>query len=186
MIELVPRFISDRQKFEIGESNMKFAQSRPLNTGFTTLFICEKGWAVVRLYNKRFLFREGDILNAYWDMCPIFEKISEDFLSYYCMMSEEFCYQIYRNMSVDFCNFAYQYPVMTPTKEQHTQLALWLKENLWLTENLADMRLYTTVKNNLENLYIVIDSESQKILKRSPAPSCPVLGRFYVNLEAYL
>ena len=161
MIQLEPEFFSGKKPFVMGETNLRGQTKRLLKTGYNALFICQNGWAVVLLYNKNYLFRKGDILNANWDMRPVFLKVSEDFSTYYCLMSEPFFYAVFNQVSGSFCDLTYSFPVLTPNKEQSEQLVLWIKQIKWFNDMEINSHHETMVKNTMHNLFLMIDSELQ-------------------------
>lgn len=159
MVQLEPIFFSEKKSFAMGETSLQAQTKRLLKTGYNTLFVCQKGWAVVSLYNKNYLFREGEIINANWDMRPIFLKVSADFSTYYCLMSEPFFYAVFNQVSGAFCDFTYTFPVLTPTKEQAKQLTSWLNHVLWLNTQVSNAHIDTLIKNSMHNMFLMIDSE---------------------------
>lgn len=182
-MELDPNFTSEKEGYLIGFSSMKNQLMKPLTVGSTTLFICSSGWAIVLLYNKKQLLRKGDILLANWDMHPIFVKVSNDFSSFYCMMSETIFYDVFRNISNSFCHFTYNYPVLRPTHEQAKQLINWLQQLLWLEKNIAEKTAKRAlITSYLQNLMLVIDTEIQKA---SQIHSMTVMPRQLEILRAF-
>ena len=159
MVQLEPTFFSGKKPFVMSETSLQGQTKRLLKTGYNALFICQNGWAVVSLYNKNYLFRKGDILNANWDMRPVFLKVSEDFSTYYCLMSEPFFYFVFNQVSGAFCDFTYTFPVLTPNTEQTEQLALWIKQIRWINTFESNSHRETIIKNAMHNLFLMIDSE---------------------------
>ena len=173
----------------MGLTTMQGQTMRLLETAYNTLFICHKGWALVSLYNKKHLFRAGDILNANWDMRPVFLKVSDDFSTYYCLMAENFFYDVFRNVSGTFCDFTYTYPVLKVSTDQSLQLSAWLQGVLWFDKNGSINSKNTLLKNYMQNLFLVIDAELQKIAKDTPLLHMPrpmeIIRAFGILLEKF-
>jgi len=187
MIEIEPTFISENKVFAMGQISLKEHSMRLLNPAFTTVFICQSGWAIVSLYNKKYLFKKGDILIAYWDMRPVFLKVSESFITYYCMMSESLCYDTFQNISSSFCDLVYAYPVLKTPVEFVELLSHWIEEVLWINNNMLGNSRELLIKNSIQNLFLVIDSESQKIVSPNDLPAMPraqeIVRQFCILLE---
>jgi len=173
----------------MGETNLQGQTKRLLKTGYNTLFICQNGWAVVSLYNKNYLFLKGDILNANWDMRPIFLKVSSDFSTYYCLMSESFFYVVFNQVSGSFCDFTYSFPILTPSQEQSIQLYMWLEQIQWINTLNSNPHRQTLIKNLMHNLFLIIDAELQNRASNTPLSALPrtlqILREFGILLEKY-
>jgi len=189
MIRQAPQFSNEKREFAMGHSTMQGQTSQALETGYNTLFICQSGWALVSLYNKKHLFRAGDILNANWDMRPVFLKVSSDFSTYYCLMGESFFYDVFRGVSGSFCNFTYTHPVLMISAEHSAQLSPWLQQVIWLDKNASGNNRTILVKNYMHSLFLVIDAELQKIASITPLSPMPrameIIREFGTLLEKY-
>jgi AraC family transcriptional activator of pobA len=189
MLELEPIFSTEKRAFAMGETNLHGQTKRLLKTGYNTLFICQNGWAVVSLYNKNYLFRKGDILNANWDMRPIFLKVSSDFSTYYCLMSESFFYVVFNQVSGSFCDFTYSFPILTLSQEQSIQLYMWLEQIQWINALNSNPHRQTLIKNLMHNLFLIIDAELQNRASNTPLSALPrtlqILREFGILLEKY-
>lgn len=189
MIDLVPTFIHEKKEFVMGLTSLQDKTIRPLETGYNTLFICQTGWAVVSLYNKKHLLRAGDVLNANWDMRPVFLKVSADFSTYYCLMAESFFYDVFRGVSGSFCDFTYTYPILRVSSEQSVQLSAWLQQLVWIDKNSSDRTRNQLVKYYMHSLFIFIDAELQKIASVTPLLPMPrameIIREFGSLLEKY-
>jgi len=189
MVQLEPTFFSEKKAFAMGNTNLHNQTKRLLKTGYNTLFICQKGWAVVSLYNKNYLFREGDVINANWDMRPVFLKVSADFSTYYCLMSEPFFYAVFNQVSGAFCDFTYTFPVLKPTPEQSVQLTSWLNHVLWLSALVSNTHRDLLIKNSMHNLFLIIDAELHIRAESTPLTALPralqILRNFGNLLEKF-
>lgn len=146
----------------LGYSSMKEFLMKPFNTGSTTLFICQSGSAIVLLYNKKYIFKKGDILIANWDMHPVFLRTSREFSTFFCVLSESVFFDVFRNISDSFCQFVFNYPIFKLTAEQTLQLTLWLKQFSWISQTTNNPQKQRIVINYLQSLMLVIDLETQR------------------------
>lgn len=189
MIDLKPAFFNEKKAYDMGQTNMTGQTKRLLKTGYNTLFICQTGWAVVSLYNKNYLFKAGEVFNANWNMRPVFVRVSDDFSTYFCLMAEAFFYDVFRNVNVSFCDFTFTYPIFEPSTEQSIQLALWLKQVMWIYTHSMSNNKDALVKNYMNSLFLIIDTEIQKIISRTTLPRMPrpleILREFGSLLEKY-
>lgn len=173
MIDIAPQFIKENLPFFMGKSRLEGVAMRPLETGYNTLYICQSGWAIVSLYNKRHLFRKGDLLNANWDMRPVVLATSGDFSTYYCVMAEEFFYDVFRHISGAFCDFTYSTPILRPQQEQAKVLHDWLDHTCWIDRTFSGNPKLLMVKNQMENLFLAIDIELSRLTSENPPPALP-------------
>jgi len=189
MVQLEPAFFSEKKAFVMSETNLDGQLKRLLKTGYNALFICQRGWAVVSLYNKNYLFRQGDILNANWDMRPIFLRVSADFSTYYCLMSESFFYIVFKQVSGSFCDFAYTFPIFTPSTEQSEHLSSWLAQVKWLDSLESNAHRDALIINSMHNLFLMIDAELHVKCENTPLQPLPralqILREFGNLLEKY-
>lgn len=153
-----------REGFLLGQMNMKDSLMEPIDVGNCTIFICQSGSATVLLYNQIQHFKRGNILIANWDMHPIFTSTSEDFDTTFCKISDEFFYEMFRDVSNTYCQFTYNYPIHILNKNQTEQLELWLKQVIWISNTKIENKEKVII-NYLRSLILVIDNEIQAISK---------------------
>ncbi|WP_434502143.1 helix-turn-helix domain-containing protein [Prevotella sp.] len=189
MIDIEPIFFTEKKAYAMGQTNLNGQTKRLLKTGYNTLFICQTGWAVISLYNKNYLFRAGEVFNANWDMRPVVLRVSDDFSTYYCLMSESFFYDVFRNVNGSFCDFTFTYPIFKPSIEQSEQLELWLKQIMWLYKHSECSNIDVLIKNYINSLFLIIDSEIQKNIPHTNLRHMPrsleILRQFGSLLEKY-
>lgn len=171
-------------------TNMKAQLMQPLDVGCSTLMICHSGWAVVLLYNKKQLFRKGDILIANWDMHPVFLNTSNHFSTFYYTMPEDVFYDVFRHISNAFCQFTYNYPIFKLTTEQSLQLSHWVEQVLWINKNISSPSRNALYINYLQSLMYAIDEEIQKISRTLPIITMPrqleILREFGALLQTHI
>lgn len=181
--------ISPNTKLIIGNTNMVSYLNKVLDVGFTTLFICMEGEAEILLYGKKHKFRKGDILTSYCDMQLKFNWVSENFSTFFCRMNEAFCYEVFHNMSANFCDFSYKYPIIPSKPEYQELLSDWVKQVNWVWNNYYINKALNVLKNNIENLFTVIDIEIMRFLEITSLPVMPrsreILREFGVLIERF-
>lgn len=138
---------------------------KPFDVGNCSIFICTSGQSIVLLYNKKHVFKKGDVLIANWDMHPVFLTVSKEFSTDFCKMSEKIFFHVFRNISYSFCQFTYNYPIFNLSNDQLHQLDSWRDQLSWINNNSRDEQRKNLITNYLESLMLVIDYE---ILKISP------------------
>lgn len=181
--------ISPNLELIIGNTNMASDLNTISDIGFTTLFICMEGEAVILLYGKKHIFRKGDILTSYWDMQLSFNWVSDRFSTFFCKMNEAFCYEVFHNISADFCKFANKYPIIPSHSEYQELLSNWVKQVNWVWSNYDINKSINILKNNIENLFTVIDIEILKFLETTSLPIMPrareILRDFGILIEQF-
>ncbi|MEG2947143.1 MAG: AraC family transcriptional regulator [Bacteroidales bacterium] len=181
--------VSPNTELIIGNTNMASYLNKVVDIGFTTLFICMEGEAEILLYGKKYKFRKGDILTSYWDMQLTFNRVSESFSTFFCRMNEAFCYEVFQNMSANFCDFSYEYPVIPSKPEYQTLLFDWVKQVNWIWNNYDMNKVLNILKNNIENLFTVIDIEIQRFFEITSLPVMPrareILREFGILIERF-
>jgi AraC family transcriptional regulator, transcriptional activator of pobA len=165
--------IDKEADFYWGTTNLQTELKHTLDVGNSTLFFCIEGTATALLYNKKHIFRKGDILIANWDMHPVFLNASKNFSTNFCKMSDEVFYEIFRNVSSNFCQFTYNYPIFKLTKEQSHQLKIWIDQLAWLYENYNGENRKQLIINYLQSLVMVVDNEIHKIIRIIPLKAMP-------------
>lgn len=178
------------ESFFLGQTDLKTELMQPLNVGISTLLICNSGRALVVLYNKKQLFKKGDVLIANWDMHPVFLKVSKDFSTDYFKMSDDMFYEVFRNVSNSFCQFAYNYPIFRLMPEQLHQLKLWTEQVSWLNNHHHGVQKKKLIINYLQCLMLVIDEEILKNSQRLPLAAMPrqleILREFGALLQSHV
>ncbi|MEG1617317.1 MAG: helix-turn-helix domain-containing protein [Bacteroidales bacterium] len=181
--------VSPNTELIIGNTNMVSYLNKVVDVGFTTLFICMEGEAEILLYGKKHLFRKGDILTCYWDMQLKLNWVSEHFSTFFCRMNEAFCYEVFQNMSANFCEFSYEYPIIPSKPEYKELLSDWVKQVNWVWNRYDITKSLNILKNNIENLFRVIDIEIQRFLEVTALPVMPrareILREFGILIERY-
>lgn len=171
----------DMQKgFHIGSITEQ--TNNPIQIGFSTLFICRKGQAIISIYGKKHILKPGDIFIANWDMQAIILDTTKKFDFFYCTISEDFFYKIFHDISGVFCDFVYSYPILKTNEELNIQLSLWLQQILWIYHNTSLKSPETLLLNYFKNFFLFIEQEIQKIL---PNTALSVMPRAFQILRAF-
>jgi len=161
-----------KESFLFGQTDMKDSLMQPIDIGNCTFFICQSGMATISLYNKKYSFKRGDILIANWDMHPIFIEVSKNFETTFCKISNEYFYEIFRDISSSFCQVTYNYPIFKLSKTQTEQLELWLKQVLWINSTKNENK-EKIILNYFKSLLLAIDAEIQILSKSIQLKSMP-------------
>ena len=164
---------SETREFFLGTTNLETALMKSLDVGNSTLLICVSGLSTVLLYNKKYVFKKGDILIANWDMHPVFLSVSKNFSANFCKMSEDIFYSVFCNISNSFCQFTYNYPVFKLTKNQYYQLEIWNEQLFWLYKNNKGEIQKQLIVNYLQSLMMVIDNVILKTSQTLPIKALP-------------
>lgn len=164
---------SETLEFFLEKTNLETVLMKPLDVGNSTLLICVSGLSTVLLYNKKYVFKKGDILIANWDMHPVFLSVSKNFSANFCKMSEDIFYSVFRNISNSFCQFTYNYPIFKLTKNQYYQLEIWNEQLFWLYKNNKGEIQKQLIINYLQSLMMIIDNEIHKFSQTLPLKAMP-------------
>lgn len=165
--------IDSKADFYWGKTKLQAELMQTLEVGNSTLFFCTEGMATALLYNKKHIFKKGDILIANWDMHPVFLNVSKNFSTNFCKMSDEVFYETFRNISSTFCQFTYNYPVFKLTEGQSYQLDIWIEQLAWLYESYTGENHKLLIINYIQSLILVIQNEILKTTRILPLKSMP-------------
>jgi AraC family transcriptional activator of pobA len=165
--------IDNKAGFYWGKTKLQAELMQTLEVGNSTLFFCTAGMAIILLYNKKYALKKGDVLIANWDMHPVLLKVSKNFSTNFCKISDDVFYEIFRNISSTFCQFTYNYPVFKLTKDQSYQLDIWMEQLAWLYEIYSGENHKQLIINYLQSLILVIQNEILKTTRILPLKSMP-------------
>lgn len=127
--------------------------------GCAILFI-ERGFAICKINHQRFSMCKGYLGVLFYDDTVYFESVSNAFRCITIMVPYNLVEEpIYKVTTSGLWNFIYKCPVFPLNDRQLFQIRAWWQQILWVTNNVIDRYKLEVLKNNIHNLFMVINSE---------------------------
>ena len=161
-MNIEPDFFAQKKSYACGITDFSDSNGNVIETGYNLLLIGLSGSACMDVFGKSLAFKQGDILNAYWEMQLRIVDRTDDFKAAYVLLSEDFGTEVYSHMSAAFCDLSYEKLVWSASESCRKILFAWVSQLMWIDANVLEPQRVRMVKNSLENLFLACESEYRK------------------------
>lgn len=151
---------SARADFTVGRATLNNYLHKPVNPKGDIIVFCEQGYAVFSLNFRNYLLKKGDLMILLFNTFPVFLRTSEDFSMSFCMLSDEFSYEVSHPLSPEFMEYVFQNPVFKIPQEKAEALDFWWKLLFHYNNDDNNGQKRLQIRNHLQNLLINVDEHS--------------------------
>lgn len=146
-----------------GETNLKAGVGKIVDINGCTLLLCDKGHGVVSIDFRKVKVVAGCLVVLTGDLPFIPIELSKSFHAYYISVPKELADEMFYKVASSFWDLLYKYPSLATTPEQNSLLTAWFIQTAWVINHCDINQAKDIVRNNLYNLFVVIDNEMRRM-----------------------